>query len=204
MDAPPSLPPSPPPMRPEEALERSGGDGPSQSPEGRGLEDRDKADSGPESDQTKATDNDPVDVTQESHGSTVTQGQLSPPSPRPSTDYGWNVRLCQVPEIGLPLPETRDLSVPVMRDRRFERDTIFLTFAAQFLQGGEFIEDYAANADSYWSPPPTAYRSTRVMWIELWKGDLRGMIPVRMLANTRAQAPEANTFGLRLTGDTYR
>eukprot|EP00965_Chrysotila_dentata_P131888 4360022-Pleurochrysis_carterae.AAC.1 len=25
-----------------------------------------------------------------------------------------------------------------------------------------------------------------------------------MLANTRAKAPEANTFGLRLTGDTYR
>eukprot|EP00965_Chrysotila_dentata_P151904 5019521-Pleurochrysis_carterae.AAC.1 len=42
------------------------------------------------------------------------------------------------------------------------------------------------------------------MWIELWKGDLRGVIPVRMLANNRENAPEANTFGLRLTGDTYR
>eukprot|EP00965_Chrysotila_dentata_P103804 3427253-Pleurochrysis_carterae.AAC.1 len=95
MDAPPSLPPSPPPMRPEEVPERSGGDGPSQSPEGREFEDRDKAESGPESDQTKATDDDPVDATQESHGSTATQGQSSPPSPRLSTDQGWNVRLCQ-------------------------------------------------------------------------------------------------------------
>eukprot|EP00965_Chrysotila_dentata_P054954 1824220-Pleurochrysis_carterae.AAC.1 len=61
--------------------------------------------------------------------------QPIPPTPKLSTDLGWNVRLCQVPEIGLPLPETRDLSVPVIRDWRYEQDTIFLTFAAQFLQG---------------------------------------------------------------------
>eukprot|EP00965_Chrysotila_dentata_P067633 2238130-Pleurochrysis_carterae.AAC.1 len=42
------------------------------------------------------------------------------------------------------------------------------------------------------------------MWIELWKGYLRGVIPVRMLANTREKAPEASTYGLRLTGETYR
>eukprot|EP00965_Chrysotila_dentata_P012689 418832-Pleurochrysis_carterae.AAC.1 len=110
MDAPPSLPPSPPPMHPEEVPERSGGDGPGQPLEGREIEDRDKAESGSESDQTKATDDDPGDARQESHGGIAAQGQPVPPNPRFSTDHGWNVRLCQVPEIGLPLPETRDLS----------------------------------------------------------------------------------------------
>eukprot|EP00965_Chrysotila_dentata_P013698 453310-Pleurochrysis_carterae.AAC.1 len=70
MDAPssppPSLPPSPPPMHPDETLEGSGGVGPSQPPEGREFEDRDKAESGSESDQAKATDDDLVNTTQES------------------------------------------------------------------------------------------------------------------------------------------
>eukprot|EP00965_Chrysotila_dentata_P056176 1862434-Pleurochrysis_carterae.AAC.1 len=75
MNAPPSLPPSPPPMHPEEVSEGPGGDGLSQSPEGREFEDRDKAESGSKSDQTKATDDDFVNATQESHGSTAAQGQ---------------------------------------------------------------------------------------------------------------------------------
>eukprot|EP00965_Chrysotila_dentata_P065989 2185210-Pleurochrysis_carterae.AAC.1 len=61
-----------------------------------------------------------------------------------------------------------------MRDHRYEHDTIYLTLAAQFLPKGELIEDYAASADNYWSPPPGIHRSNRVIWIELWKGDLRG------------------------------
>eukprot|EP00965_Chrysotila_dentata_P002189 72066-Pleurochrysis_carterae.AAC.1 len=120
------------------------------------------------------------------------------------TDPGWNVRLCQVFEIGLPLPETRELCAPVSIDLRYNQDTIFLTFAAQFLRKGGFIEEYAAKADNYWSPAPRIYHSSQVMWIDLWKGDHRGVIPIRMLANTRKNTPEASLFGIRLTEDTYR
>eukprot|EP00965_Chrysotila_dentata_P101148 3340639-Pleurochrysis_carterae.AAC.1 len=42
------------------------------------------------------------------------------------------------------------------------------------------------------------------MWIELWKGDHRGVIPIRMLANTRKNTPEVSLFGIRRTEDTYR
>eukprot|EP00965_Chrysotila_dentata_P049369 1636034-Pleurochrysis_carterae.AAC.1 len=64
--------------------------------------------------------------------------------------------------------------MPICRDPRFDQGTIFHTFAAQFLRGGGFIEDYAAEADNYWSPAPAIYRASRVMRIELWKGDHRG------------------------------
>eukprot|EP00965_Chrysotila_dentata_P169056 5582893-Pleurochrysis_carterae.AAC.1 len=42
------------------------------------------------------------------------------------------------------------------------------------------------------------------MWIELWKGDHRGVIPVLLLENTRRSAPGACFFGIRLTEGTYR
>eukprot|EP00965_Chrysotila_dentata_P131761 4356668-Pleurochrysis_carterae.AAC.1 len=96
------------------------------------------------------------------------------------TDPGWN---------------TRELhAYPVSLDPRYDQDTIFLTFAAQCLRRGGFIEEYTAEADNYWSPAPRIYHSSRVMWIELWKGDHRGVIPVRLLANTRRSAPEASLF----------
>eukprot|EP00965_Chrysotila_dentata_P167019 5515080-Pleurochrysis_carterae.AAC.1 len=67
-----------------------------------------------------------------------------------TSDPGWNVRSCQVPEMGRPLPaETRDLRVPVARDPSYDQDTIFPTFAVQFLRGDEYIEDYTAEADNY-------------------------------------------------------
>eukprot|EP00965_Chrysotila_dentata_P176092 5814306-Pleurochrysis_carterae.AAC.1 len=58
MDMPPSLPPSPPPMHLSEASEGQSGAGPSQSPEGHERGDRGKTESGSESDQTKAADDD--------------------------------------------------------------------------------------------------------------------------------------------------
>eukprot|EP00965_Chrysotila_dentata_P087584 2891295-Pleurochrysis_carterae.AAC.1 len=68
MDAPPSLPPSPPPMHPNEAQEGSSGVGPSQLPEGHELEDRDEAESGSESGQTEATDGDLVNAARDLYG----------------------------------------------------------------------------------------------------------------------------------------
>eukprot|EP00965_Chrysotila_dentata_P025245 838549-Pleurochrysis_carterae.AAC.1 len=73
MNAPPSLPPSPPPMHPNEAPEGSSGVGPSQPPEGHELEDRDEAASGSESGQTEATDDDLVNGAQELQGGTAAQ-----------------------------------------------------------------------------------------------------------------------------------
>eukprot|EP00965_Chrysotila_dentata_P178403 5892151-Pleurochrysis_carterae.AAC.1 len=74
---------------------------------------------------------------------------VSPITDRTS-ERGWHVRLCQVPEMGRPSPaEARDLSVSVTRDPGFNQDTIFSTFAARFLRGKEDIEDYTADADNY-------------------------------------------------------
>eukprot|EP00965_Chrysotila_dentata_P038577 1281179-Pleurochrysis_carterae.AAC.1 len=122
-----------------------------------------------------------------------------------TSELGWRVRLCQTPEIGRPLPAvTRDLKVAVARDPRYNQDTIFVTFAMRFLTGDEYIADYTANAENYWSTSPSIYHLTEVMWIEIWKDDHRGVIPVRMLWNTNRSAPEASLLGVRLTEDTYR
>eukprot|EP00965_Chrysotila_dentata_P030838 1027676-Pleurochrysis_carterae.AAC.1 len=67
MDVPPSLPPSPPPMHPDEVKEGPGGVGPSQSPEGHELEDRDEAESGSEAGRTEATDDDFTNLAQNVH-----------------------------------------------------------------------------------------------------------------------------------------
>eukprot|EP00965_Chrysotila_dentata_P175406 5789905-Pleurochrysis_carterae.AAC.1 len=58
-------------MHPNEAPEGSGGVNPTQPPERHGLEDRDEAESGSESGQTEATDDDLVNAAQESHGDTA-------------------------------------------------------------------------------------------------------------------------------------
>eukprot|EP00965_Chrysotila_dentata_P021594 715043-Pleurochrysis_carterae.AAC.1 len=42
------------------------------------------------------------------------------------------------------------------------------------------------------------------MWIEIWKDDLRGVIPARMRMNTSQNAPEASLLGVRITEDIYR
>eukprot|EP00965_Chrysotila_dentata_P054637 1813944-Pleurochrysis_carterae.AAC.1 len=105
----------------------------------------------------------------------------------------------------LPLPaRNRELSVAVARDPRYDQDTIFLTFAIRFLPRGEDIEEYAANSGRYYSTPPSIYQSTKVLWIEIWKDDHRGIIPVRLLSNTNSSAPEASLLGVRLTENTYR
>eukprot|EP00965_Chrysotila_dentata_P041018 1360346-Pleurochrysis_carterae.AAC.1 len=66
-------------MHPNEAPEGSDGVGPSQPPEGHELEDRDEVESGSESGQTKATDDDLVNAAQESHGGTA--ARMRPVSP---------------------------------------------------------------------------------------------------------------------------
>eukprot|EP00965_Chrysotila_dentata_P075527 2494622-Pleurochrysis_carterae.AAC.1 len=48
-----------------------------------------------ESDQTKATDDDLVNATQEPYGGTAAQRQPVPRITKFSTDLGWNVRLRQ-------------------------------------------------------------------------------------------------------------
>eukprot|EP00965_Chrysotila_dentata_P022704 752221-Pleurochrysis_carterae.AAC.1 len=126
----------------------------------------------------------------------------------PITDHmselGWRVRLCQTPKIGRQLPAvTQDLSVAVARDPRYDQNTIFITFAMRFLPGNDYVADYTANAENYWSTPLSIYHSSQVMWIEIWKDDHRGVIPVRMLWNTTRSAPEASLLGVRLTEDTY-
>eukprot|EP00965_Chrysotila_dentata_P137712 4556057-Pleurochrysis_carterae.AAC.1 len=78
-----------------------------------------------------------------------------------TSELGWYLRLCQTPEIGRPLPvETRDLHVVISRDPGYDQSTIFATFALRFFQGNEDIADYTANAENYWSTPPSIYHST--------------------------------------------
>eukprot|EP00965_Chrysotila_dentata_P054466 1807220-Pleurochrysis_carterae.AAC.1 len=78
-----------------------------------------------------------------------------------------------------------------------------MTFALRFLPKGEDIADYAANARNYWSTPPSIYHSTQAVWIEIWKGDHRGVILARVLVNTIRNTPTASILGVRLTEDTY-
>eukprot|EP00965_Chrysotila_dentata_P164874 5443908-Pleurochrysis_carterae.AAC.1 len=155
MDAPPSLPPSPPPMHSNEAPEESGGAGQSQPPEGHELEDRDEAESGSEPGQTEATDDDLTNSARNVHDGAAAPMQPITPITEPTGELGWHVRLCQTPEIGLPLPAvTRDLRVAVARNPMYDRDAIFLTFATRFLPEGEYVADYAASAENYFSTPP--------------------------------------------------
>eukprot|EP00965_Chrysotila_dentata_P182523 6027051-Pleurochrysis_carterae.AAC.1 len=165
-------------MRPNEAPEESGGAGPSHSPEGHELEDRDEAGAESESGQTEATDNDLANLARNVHDGTAAPMRPITPITEPTGESGWHVRLCQTPEIGGPLPaETRELRVAVARNPRYDQDTIFLTFAMRFLPGGEYVAEYAASADNYYSTPPSIYHSSRVLWIEIWKDDHRGVIP---------------------------
>eukprot|EP00965_Chrysotila_dentata_P184807 6101286-Pleurochrysis_carterae.AAC.1 len=74
----------------------------------------------------------------------------------------------------------------------------------RFLPGGEYVVDYAARAEDYYSTPPDIFYSSRVLWIEIWRDDHRGVIPVRLLGKSDESAPEASLLGVRLTEDTYR
>eukprot|EP00965_Chrysotila_dentata_P020227 669438-Pleurochrysis_carterae.AAC.1 len=89
MDAPLSLPPSPPPMHPNEAPEGSSGVGPSQPPEGDELEDRDEDESGSESGQTKATDGDLVSAARDLYGVDASQMRPITPITEFMTELGW-------------------------------------------------------------------------------------------------------------------
>eukprot|EP00965_Chrysotila_dentata_P145043 4789702-Pleurochrysis_carterae.AAC.1 len=102
-------------MHPNEAPEESGGAGPSQPPEGPELEDQNETGSGSESGQTEAIDGDLVNAARDLYGVDATQ-QMRPITPIMdfTPELGWHVRLCQVPEIGRPLPAgTRDLRVAI-------------------------------------------------------------------------------------------
>eukprot|EP00965_Chrysotila_dentata_P097988 3240014-Pleurochrysis_carterae.AAC.1 len=88
-NAPPSLPPSPPPMHLDETPEGPGGDGPSQPPEGHELEDRDEADLRSESGRTEATDGDLVNAARYFYGVAATQMQPYIPITEFTTELGW-------------------------------------------------------------------------------------------------------------------
>eukprot|EP00965_Chrysotila_dentata_P080519 2656585-Pleurochrysis_carterae.AAC.1 len=127
VDVPPSLPPSPPPMRMDEVQEGPGGVGPSQPPEGHELsEDRDEAESGSESGRTEATDDDFTNLARNFLDDTVAPMRPITPITEFTADQEWHVRLCQTPEIDVPLPaRTRELRTAVALEPRFDQDTIF-------------------------------------------------------------------------------
>eukprot|EP00965_Chrysotila_dentata_P249259 6208808-Pleurochrysis_carterae.AAC.1 len=146
----------------DEVQEGPGGVGPSQLPERHELEDRDEAELGSDSGKTEATDDDFTALARNDHDNTAAPM-------RPITlvtgfrfDQGWHVRLCQTPEIGAPLPvRTRALGTSVALEPRFDQDTIFSTFAARLLLGGEDVVDYAANKGYYYTPQPPPIYTTR-------------------------------------------
>eukprot|EP00965_Chrysotila_dentata_P038752 1287407-Pleurochrysis_carterae.AAC.1 len=98
MDVPPSLPPSPPPMHSDEETEGSGGAGPCQLPEGHELEDRDEAETGSESGQTEATDDDLTNVARNVHDGAAAPMRPIIPITDHTSELGWRVRLCQTPK----------------------------------------------------------------------------------------------------------
>eukprot|EP00965_Chrysotila_dentata_P183736 6066756-Pleurochrysis_carterae.AAC.3 len=68
---------------------------------------------------------------------------------------GWNVRLCQNPEVGPPLPaSTRQAQTLVLIELRFDQDLIFNTFMSRLLPTGEFINKYSTNTENYHSTSP--------------------------------------------------
>eukprot|EP00965_Chrysotila_dentata_P025049 830803-Pleurochrysis_carterae.AAC.2 len=191
MDVPPSLPPSPPPMHMDEVQEGPGGAGPSQPPEGHELEDRDETESGSESGQTEATNDDFTNFARNVH-----DGAAAPMRPITSVtkiwfDQAWTVRLCQTPEVGAPLPAmTRTIETPVELEPNYKQDTIYLLFAVRLLPNREELDDYVAYTEHYYAPQPSPpYHSNRVLWVEIWKGDCRGIIPVWVLDVTSGRAP---------------
>eukprot|EP00965_Chrysotila_dentata_P015776 522095-Pleurochrysis_carterae.AAC.1 len=98
VNAPPSLPPSPPPIHMDEVQGRPGGVCPSQPPEGHELEDRDEVESGSDSGKTDATDNDFTTLARNAHDDTAAPMRPITPVTELRFDQGWRVRLCQTPK----------------------------------------------------------------------------------------------------------
>eukprot|EP00965_Chrysotila_dentata_P200608 6180068-Pleurochrysis_carterae.AAC.2 len=196
-----SLPPSPPPMHMNDVHEGPGGAGPSQLPEGQELEVRGEAERDSDSGETDATDNDLIALARNARDDTVAPIRLISPVTELRFDQKWRVRPCQTPEIGVPLPTTaRAATTPVALEPSFDQDLILSPFASRLLPGGEDIEEYAANTGHYYTPPPSPiYHSHRIIWVEIWKDDYRGITPVRLLDGNTRTALGLSILGVRLT-----
>eukprot|EP00965_Chrysotila_dentata_P068010 2249657-Pleurochrysis_carterae.AAC.2 len=176
VNAPPSLPPSAPPMHMDEVHGEPRGAGPSLPPEGHELEARDEIQERSDSGETNATDNNLTALARNVRDDAVAPIRPISPVTELRFDQGWRVRPCQSPEIGAPIPTTaRAATTPVVAlEPSFNQDLIFSTFASRLLPGGEDIEDYAANTGHYYMPPPSPiYHSHRIIWVEIWKDDHR-------------------------------